>query len=261
MQSAGPSLQDIGVLVTRPVHQADGFSRLLQQAGARPIRFPSIEIQGPADSSAVLRALEKLDEYRLVIFISANAVEYGLRYIKQAGKQLPGAIAAIGRSTAAQLEQQGIRVTVQPEEDFNTEALLGTPALQAAHISGQRILIIRGEGGRELLAESLRQRGALVDYAEVYRRSCPLADSTHLLAMWQDGQIQIVTVTSNEALKNLYHILDRSARDYLLSTPLVVPGQRCAELARDMGFNRQILIAENATNQAMLDSIRQWHNS
>jgi uroporphyrinogen-III synthase len=80
-----------------------------------------------------------------------------------------------------------------------------------------------------------------------------------VLALWRNQQIQIVTVTSNEALKNLYHILNKSARELLLATPLVVPGERCGELARQTGFET-ILTAANATDQAMLDTIQQWHN-
>jgi len=258
-QPVDGDLNDIGVLVTRPAHQAGPLIELLQQAGARAIPFPVIEIHRADASDALQRAIAQLDSYDLVIFISANAVDHGLEFIRQAGRQLPGEVAAIGQSTAARLQQQGIRVSLQPAEGFNSEALLASDALQAQHISGRQVLIFRGAGGRELLAQTLQQRGAQVDYAEVYQRRRPQVDAAPLLDLWRKGRIQLVTVTSNEALKNLYHMVEQDGRELLLKTPLVVPGQRCAELARQTGI-QTILTAANATDQAMLDTIRQWHN-
>ena len=104
----------------------------------------------------------------------------------------------------------------------------------------------------------MRDRGAEVSYAEVYRRVVPNANVSSVADMWQRGKIHIVTVTSNESLKNLYHMLDKTGQDYLINTSLVVPSERCAELARQLGFKSQVLTAANATDQAMLDTILDW---
>ena len=163
MQANGKPLHNIGVLVTRPAHQAGHFIQLLQQAGATAIEFPAIEIDQPDNTETVQARIAQLDDYDLVIFISSNAVEYGLKFMQQAGKRLLNPVAAIGRSTASCLQRHNIAVSVQPENGFNSEALLASKALQAAQVKGKKVLIVRGQGGLELLANSLQQRGARVD--------------------------------------------------------------------------------------------------
>jgi uroporphyrinogen-III synthase len=250
-----------GVLVTRPAHQAGALLERLQQAGFRALGLPSIEIVPSDDPDTALSLMRRLTDYQLLIFISTNAVDYGLKCIDQAGVSIEQAVAAIGRSTAARLDQQGIHVDLQPPTGYTSEDLLALDALQAEAISGQRILIFRGQGGREQLAQSLRERGAQVDYAEVYQRRRPGKAALDVHALWQQDAIQLVTVTSNESLENLYHMLDTKDRPRLLNTPLVVPGQRCAQRAQQLGFSKQILIAANASDEAMLDCIMQWQNN
>ena len=258
IQQPAESLDNIGVLVTRPAHQAKPFINMLETLGATAIPFPVIEIAPPDHPEGVVEQLKQLNDYQLIIFISANAVEYGLKFVEQAGKSIDCPIAAIGKRTAEKLQQHGQAVSIQSSSGYNTEALLQHPQLQETAIAGNKVLIFRGTAGRELLADSLRSRGAQVDYAEVYQRKQPEADSHKLETEWTSNSLQIVTVTSNEALKNLYHMLDKTMRDWLLNTPLVVPSQRCAELAHELGFKQQIVQAANATDEAMLEAIQHW---
>lgn len=246
------------MLVTRPANQAGPFMQSLEQAGFRALSMPSIEITDVDDPQPALERVARLADYQLLIFISTNAVDWGLKFLQRQGVSIRQPVAAIGSSTAARLAQHGIEVALQPLSDFNTEALLALDAMQAQHLSGQRVLIFRGQGGREQLADSLRERGADVDYAEVYQRRRPTAGDDTVMRQWHNGDIHLVTVTSNQALENLYHMLDIKERPLLLSTALVVPGQRCAQLAQQLGFTGQILIADNATDDAMLASVRQW---
>lgn len=256
------SLRDIAVLVTRPAHQSQHFMDLLKSAGASPIAFPTIEISPATANDALNQRLAALEKYQLIIFISANAVEHGLNFIKNSSKSIKhAAIVAIGNSTAKILHKHHLPVTIQPSGDFTSEALLQMPAMQAGQITGNNILIVRGTGGREYLADTLRARGAHVDYLEVYQRSIPESDASVINKLWSVEGIHIVTVTSNEALKNLYDMLNKSGQNYLLNTPLIVPGQRCAELASQMGFRNSIGIAASATDEAMLDAIMKWHNT
>jgi uroporphyrinogen-III synthase len=261
IQAGAESLDNLGVLVTRPAHQAEHLLQLLQQAGARGISFPAMEIRPAPRPQPVLQRLQQLEQYDWLIFISANAVDYGVEYLQQAGKSPRQGVAAIGRSTAEKLARHGIQVSLQPASGFNSEALLNTDAMSESEVRGKHVLIFRGQGGRELLADTLRSRGATVDYVEVYQRCRPQENGNELNGLWDRGDIQIVTVTSNEALKNLYDMLDGDGRAHLLNTPLVVPGERAAELARQLGFRQSILVAADATDQAMLARIRQWHNS
>ncbi len=261
MIPAAEPLRGISVLVTRPAHQSQHVIALLESAGAHAIPFPAIEIL-PVEATDTLNAqLAMLENFQIIIFISANAVEHGLNLIKNSGKSLKHAdIVAIGNSTARALEKHQIPVAITPETDFTSEALLHMPRMQTDKIAGKKILIIRGTGGREHLAQTLRSRGAQVDYLEVYQRKRPETDHRLLNELWSDKGIHIVTVSSNEVLKNLYDMLDKKGQDALLNTPLIVPGHRCAELATQLGFRNHIEIATSATDESMLAAIINWHN-
>lgn len=241
------------VLVTRPAHQAEGLCRLLEEHGAEPIRFPTLSIEPPTDPQPAKAVLARLDEFDLAIFISANAIEQCLQRIDT---PLPPGLrlAVVGKASARALEAAGYRVDHQPVDGADSEALLALPALQ--QITGQRVLIVRGEGGRELLAETLRTRGARVEYAEVYRRTVPTADASALSRRWRTEGIDAVTVTSNQTLQNLHDLLDPAGRECLLRTPLVVVSPRAGELARQLGHTAPITVAAEAGDEAVLEALR-----
>jgi uroporphyrinogen-III synthase len=172
MNEAG--LSGFVVLVTRPEHQADELVTAIDDAGGEAIRFPVIDIE-PQDSADVSRRLEALPAADITIFISTNAVMYGLHCV--AGDET--AIAVIGPATKSAIESAGRQVDIFPEQGYDSEHLLAAAELQ--DVSGKNIRIIRGDGGRELLADTLRERGATVDYLSVYRR-LTRAYSPNLLA-------------------------------------------------------------------------------
>ncbi len=248
-----------GVLVTRPKHQATAFINQLEQAGAQATGFSTIEICPIESSEQLNKRAKEFEKYNSIIFISTNAVDNGIKWLKKAGKSLEKhKVIAIGKSTSLALARQGIKVDITPEENFNSEALLKLPAMQSDQLSAQQILIIRGEGGREFLADTLKSRGAQVSYAEVYRRCQTTNDIEPILELWSKKHIQLVTVTSNEALKNLYYIMNKQGQNYLLQTSLIVPSQRCAELAQQLGFNNQVIVATSATDDAMINAVKIW---
>ena len=236
---------------------------MLQALGANVIGFPCIEICPIIQSDALNIVANKLDEYDIAIFISANAVENSVKFTENASKSFNFCkIASIGKSTKDALLQLGLVVDFSPKQNFNSEALLDLDAFSAEQINQQRILIIKGEGGRELLQDTLKSRGAQVELAEVYRRCVPKANIQPLLELWSQNRIQWITVTSNETLKNLYYMIteqgiNKQGLVWLQQTRLVVPSQRCQQLAQQLGFNNQILVAQSAADEAMLDIIKQ----
>jgi uroporphyrinogen-III synthase len=248
-------LAGTGVLVTRPAHQAEGLCRLVEAAGGRAIRFPVLEIAEPRNPAALQAVIDRLQDYDLALFISANAVERGLARIEAAGPWPPRLhSAAIGAASARELEHHGRRVDIRPRGRYDSEALLALPQLQ--DLRGRRVVIFRGEGGRELLADTLRQRGARVDYAEVYRRVRPTApDTAGLLKCWERGEIQVVVVTSSEGLRNLCDLLPSPTHPRLYRTPLVVVSERMLQLAQELGFTAQIVVAERAADDAIVAAI------
>lgn len=261
IQQSADSLKTTTVLVTRPAHQAGPFIQQLEDAGFAAIPFPVIEICEVSNPDRLQIQLNSLETFNILIFISVNAVEHALRFINPSKLPAGLQIAAIGKRTAQALTDHGFSVSFQPETGYNSESLLALKAFQRSQIEQQSILIVRGEGGREYLADTLRSRGARVDYAEVYRRCRPTIDPEPVLELWAQNGIQIVTVTSNEALKNLYHIVGPEGQVHLCKTPIVVPSQRGVELAQTLGFSSSILQAASATDADMLDTIKNWYQN
>ena len=247
----GGDLKGFGVLVTRPEHQAEEIASAIEAAGGEAIRFPVIEIE-PEDPAYVTRCLESLGPADITIFISTNAVSYGLPYLD--GDQ--SAIAAIGATTKSAIESAGQQVAISPEDGFNSEHLLAETALQ--DVAGKTIRIVRGDGGRELLANTLRDRGAKVDYLPVYRR-LTRAYSPNLIAglehRWRDGQIHCVIAMSVDSLGKLIEILPARCRELLETTPLVTPSSRVMQSASDRIPNSTVLLAESPNTDDMLRAL------
>lgn len=239
------------ILVTRPAHQADTLCRLIAYYGGNPVRFPTLQIDGLKIAPAYLGTL---DRYHIAIFTSANAVEFAVPAIE---RQRPWPrqwrVAAIGTATAAKLEEYRHPADIIPDSDFNSEALLAHPALH--DVSHLHILIVRGEGGRELLAEHLRKRGADVEYLEVYRRSKPKADPQEVIDSLKSGQLAFITANSAEALQNLVDLLDPRWHPLLLNIPLVVASQKTIELASTLGFRAHVFLSANAKDQSIIDTL------
>jgi uroporphyrinogen III methyltransferase/synthase len=219
-------LQGRGVLVTRPSGQAQRLAALVEAAGGRPILFPTIEIE-PLEP-----ALPPLEGFDLAVFVSPTAVQCAAARFEGAGVR----VAAVGSGTRRELEARGFSDVVAPQDGGDSEALLALGELQ--NVAGKRILVVRGDGGRELLADTLRARGAHVEYYECYRRVAPRADPAPLLSAWDRGEIHAVTASSSEALDNLVALLG-AAR--LATRPLFVNHPRVAERGREVGVGEVIV--------------------
>lgn len=247
----GGQLKGIGVLVTRPEHQADELAAAIEDCGGEAIRFPVIEIE-PEDSAYVARCVEALPPADINIFISTNAVTYGLPYVDGG----PSAIAAIGPTTKSAIESAGRQVDIFPAQGYDSEHLLAEAELQ--NVSGKNIRIIRGDDGREFLAKTLRERGATVDYLPVYRR-LTRAYSPSLLAglehRWRDGQVHCVVAMSADSLNKLIEILPASCRELIEATPLVTPSARVMQTASDRIPGAKVLLAEGPETDDMIRAL------
>lgn len=243
MTASGP-LAGRTIVVTRPRAQAAPLAEAIAAAGGTPLLFPLLDIAPAADPAPLAAAIERLADYALAVFISPNAVDYSLPAILTAGPWPARLIpAAVGQGTVKALAAHGVNGCVAPGERFDSEALLELPALQSGQVAGRRVAIFRGDGGRELLADTLRERGATVDCIACYRRSPPAGGADVLLAAWQAGRLDAITVSSSEGLRYLVDMLDADGRARLSVTPLFVPHARIAENARLLDLQQVVLTA------------------
>ena len=234
------SLAGRGIIITRPARQAPALAALIEARGARAILFPVIDILDVEDRSALDAVIDRLDAFDLAVFISPNAASKGWEAIR-ARRILPRGLklAALGRGTARELRRLGAGAVIAPQDGGDSENLLALPELNA--VTGKRIVIFRGVGGRELLRETLAARGAAVEYAECYRRIRPVAGTAPLIRAWDAGEVDGVVVTSSEGLRNFHEILDAAGRAHLARTPLFVPHPRIAASARALHLPEAIV--------------------
>jgi uroporphyrinogen-III synthase len=230
------ALRGAGILITRPVSQASTLIEAIEAAGGTAIDFPAVEIAPPEDSRALGRQIGRLREFDLLIFVSPTTVEQAWPLICARHGDWPHgfALAAVGPGSAKRLKHFGAKHVLAPEDGAGSEALLAMPGLES--VTGKRILILRGEGGRETLRDTLGQRGATVEYAECYRRMRPSLDPAPLLALWAQGGVRAVTVTSREILDNLVDLLGPEGLNHLRATPTFVVHSRIADAARAHGL-------------------------
>jgi len=232
------ALAGIGVLVTRPAAQAAALCAGLAARGAVSVALPTIAIEPTPLQPPLVEALRAAATADWWVFVSRNAVAHGLARLRELGiGRAPATrIMVVGHGTAAALAEHGLTVDLVPDAGFNSEALLTAPEL--ADMTGRRVSIIRGVGGRELLASTLRARGAQVDYVEVYRRVQPALDADAAMNRWQAAGAGAVVVTSAEGLDNLLSMAGEHGAAALRQALLVTVSDRIAEAAAGYGFTR-----------------------
>jgi uroporphyrinogen-III synthase len=168
-------------------------------------------------------------------------------------------IAAVGQATAAALNAAGYRVSLMPSEGADSEALLAMP--QLAHMSGQRVLIVRGTGGRDLLFEAMTARGAQVQHAEVYTREPARPDpgrQAEIERLWLQGGIAAYTATSVELLEALVGIVTPRCRGLMDSTALVTGARRVADATARLGLGSPVILADSPEDQALVGALVRW---
>lgn len=251
------ALLGLRILITRPASQAKVLCELITNSGGVAVRFPTLEIVGIENSKIVLEQFQYLDCFDWVIFISANAVKYAQKAYNSAIKVPQHTkVAAIGKATARSLSQAGIKVDLMPTQTFNTEALLETSEMK--NVKGLKCLIVRGRGGREFLADSLRKRGAEVNYIEVYQRRRPKTDVSSLIECWQNEGIDMVTVTSGDALENLVAMMGSKGWSLLKTAPVLVVSPRLKSKALEMGLDH-VMLASEASDASIYDALCEFN--
>lgn len=238
------------IIITRPLHQAKALADGLRRLGGEPLLLPAIEIAPPEDDSVLRRAQETIASYDFAMFVSANAVEYALSGIRRWPTNV--LVLAPGQGTAKALQAAGIPEAqiIVPLERFDSEGLLALSALQ--DVRGKRVVIFRGETGREHLAEVLDQRGATVTRVVCYRRCAPSPATEDLRQRLGQAKLDGIVFTAGEAVDNLERMLDKATRDRLKRIPAFVIHPRIGERASANGW--QPIVTEGG-DEALLDAM------
>ena len=244
-------LSGVRVLVTRPEPGAGRLAGAFAVEGAIPVRVPAIVIVPVQDTAPIERLRGRLAGVAVAVFTSRNAVEgfFGLMPGAARGG-LPPVKLAVGRATAEALRAHcdtGVRT---PPGRSDSEGLLSCPELGAQSVKGRLVVIVKGEGGRGLLARELRRRGAEVIEADVYRRQAPEGMAARLGRVCES--IDAVTVTSAEALGNLLDSAPWTA-SWLSRRLLVTASERIAGVARARGLSR-IAVAAGADGASIVEA-------
>ena len=248
----------MNILITRPQALASSLCQKIQDLGHRPECIPMIEIQ-PSPKYTLAEGQALFNNIQIAIFTSQAAVRYATP-LMQADPLLWPAITymAIGPGTQQALQALGIPTVLIPEAPpYETESLLKLKNLQS--ICGTSIAIVKGEGGRTLLAETLKARGAVVHPLVIYLRCLPTYDTETILAAWDQHPPDLSVSTSASALQHLIALFPPSALHYLQKHPIVVVGTRMLALAYELGFQKPLL-ATGADDSAIIKALRTYED-
>lgn len=244
------TLTGIGIAITRPINQAKKLAALIEQAGGTPILFPLIEIEPLKDYSQFEAVTSEIETYDWAIFISSNAVQNGMPRLLKQGIPSNLKFAAIGPVTASELQSFGVKDVLIPNDRFDSESLLALDEMHA--VSNKKILIVRGVGGRDVLAETLKARGAQVAFAECYQRINPQTNCDLLTQLYSENKLHGIVVTSSEAMR---HLLDLAGdAEWLHNVTLFVNHARIADSPLQIGL--KVLVADAPGDEAMLASLQ-----
>lgn len=235
----GQPLAGRSIVVTRPAGQADGLCAALEALGAEPLCFPLLTIAPVADPAPLQAMARRLGEFSLAFFVSPNAVRFALDAMLPVAPWPAGLkVATVGKGSEAALAERGFTGVIAPSIGFDSESVMALPAFQVDAVDGRRVLVLRGDGGRDLLGDTLTARGARVEYLTCYHRGGPADDPALLVERARAGRLDALTLTSSEGVA---HLLALPGVDMLKAVPVFVPHPRIAAAAEEGGFAQVVL--------------------
>lgn len=236
MKSNSLPLNGLRVLNTRPAPNNQALSQAIRALGGISIELPAL---------CIVPKVQRLENpsqqaIRLAIFISPNAVDCYFKQLHQQNLTWPSSIEviALGRATANRLSLWDVRTDQMPEV-ADSEHLLQLNVLQNPH--NQTILLIKGEGGRPEMAAALKDRGANLITLALYQRQCPHYTPTYLNSLWHNDAVDIILLTSQQAMHNLFSLFGTDAHPWLCGKACLVISERLHQEAKRFGINRVVI--------------------
>jgi uroporphyrinogen-III synthase len=242
----------MAVLVTRPEAQGIELCQQLENVGLTALHHPLMTIEAGTDLPHLLPDIKQCDT---IIAVSQHAVDFSDQYLRQQQSNWATSTRylAVGQKTAHLLSKVTGQSVNYPHVS-DSEHLLELAELQS--VSGQKIIILRGNGGRELIQETLSERGALVAYKEVYQRKDLPFDASAYCKQWQQQNVDTLIITSGHQLAFFMSQLDNPAMaPWAHQLKLLVPSERIANDARTMGFEH-IVVTRSAANQDLVAALQ-----
>jgi len=245
----------IKVLVTRPAHQADNLAKKINRIDAQALLFPTIEIKTSQSCQSSLNINTTIKQYDIALFVSQNAVHHAFEFIH--ADKLPDTlkIGVIGKGSLDSLNQYGVQSQAMPDQTFNSEGLLNSKLL--LDVNNKNIIIFRGQAGRNLLGDTLIERGASVTYCEVYQRCIPNINNEYYKKTFQ-SRPDVAIFTSSEGLLYAFKMLEPKEAKELLNIPWILISERMKKTAYNLGHNSDIIIAKQASDDGIMSSLQQW---
>jgi len=245
------------VLVTRPHEQGEKLCRLIQDDGGTAIPFPTLELT-LTDELNRRELLQLFVVATHIVFVSRNAVYFADQIVGDLAMNMRGkVILAVGEATRRELAAHDVYQVVAPGLQAGSEQLLDLPELEQSRVRGSYILIICGNDGRDLIQQTLQERGAKVSCASVYTRSEPAGARAKIGTIWHRNCPDVIVATSKQGLLNLIQMTADQDRGIMFNTRLVVMSPRIAEAASEAGFVTPAKVASEQSDQGLLQAIRQ----
>ncbi|MGL4980146.1 MAG: uroporphyrinogen-III synthase [Plesiomonas sp.] len=244
------------ILVTRPGEPGQALTHALSASGRAAIHAPLFTLSAGRELNTLSAALNRLQTGDWIIAVSGNAVRYAQQTLQQIGASWPAVqYAAVGRSTAHALQQASTQPVLFPAQDETSEGLL--QVITPPAMMGRQVLILRGNGGRPLLADTFTTWGALVILHECYQRLPIEQCGEQLTDIWQRANVNILLITSGEILQQLVALVPKTEHDWLISCRLVVVSKRIAAMAQALGWT-EIVISAHADNLSLIAAVEQF---
>jgi uroporphyrinogen-III synthase len=245
------------LVVTRPEGQADSLCRAIAAAGGEALRFPVLAIAPAVDPGPLQAIAARLEEFDLAFFVSPNAVKYALSELLARRRWPPALrVATVGKGSERALAAHGFGRVIAPADGFDSEAVLALPEFAPQAMAGRRVVIFRGDGGRDLLADTLRSYGAVVEFVPCYRRFRPALDAAPLIAAAREGKVDALLLTSSEGVGNLAAMLGEEGIAVMRAVPAFVSHPRIAARARAAGF--RAVVETEAGDQGLMRALERY---